>query len=82
MVIGALSCFFVIWDCVQVFVGYKPGLLFVRILNPVPHMSWLVGVWKTVIRLPMFPVYASINPQAGERHGKHERAENKLTDVI
>ena len=35
---------------------YEPGLLFVRILNPVPRMSWLACVWKTVIRLPMFPV--------------------------
>ena len=51
-----VSCFFVIWDRIQVFVGYEPGLLFVRILNPVPRMSWLACVWKTVIRLPMFPV--------------------------
>ena len=51
-----VSYFFVIWDCVQVFVGYEPGLLFVRMLNPVPRMSWLACVWKTVIRLPMFPV--------------------------
>ena len=34
-------------------------MLFVRILNPVPHMSWLACVWKTVIRLPMFPVNAA-----------------------
>ena len=40
--------------------GYGPGLLFVRILNPVPRMSWLACVWKTVIRLPMFPVYATM----------------------
>ena len=40
--------------------GYEPGLLFVRILNPVPRMSWLACVWKTVIRLPMFPVSASL----------------------
>ena len=59
-----VSCFFVIWDCVQVFVGYEPGLLFVRILNPVPRMSWLACVWKTVIRLPMFPVtLRAIEPQ-------------------
>ena len=51
-----VSCFFVIWDYIQVFVGYEPGLLFVRILNPVPRMSWLACVWKTVIRPPMFPV--------------------------
>ena len=51
-----VSYFFVIWDCIQVIVGYGPGLLFVRILNPVPRMSWLACVWKTVIRLPMFPV--------------------------
>ena len=51
-----VSCFFVIWDCKQVSVGYEPGLLFVRTPNPVPCMSWLAGVWKTVIRLPMFPV--------------------------
>ena len=39
-----VSCFFVIWGCIQVFVGYKAGLLFVRILNPVPRMSWLLRV--------------------------------------
>ena len=50
------SYFFVLRECIQVIVGYEPGLLFVRILNPVPRMSWLACVWKTVIRLPMFPV--------------------------
>ena len=70
LVIGALSVFqldclstirasyfFVLRECIQVIVGYEPGLLFVRILNLVPRMSWLACVWKTVIRLPMFPVY-------------------------
>ena len=54
-----VSYFFVIRDCIQVIVGFELGLLFVRILNPVPRMSCLAGVWKTVIRLPMFPVHGT-----------------------
>ena len=64
-----VSCFFVIWDCIQVFVGYEPGLLFVRVLYPVPRISWLACVWKTVIRLPMFPVIHTTQAYPQEEDG-------------
>ena len=75
-----VSCFFVIWDCIQVFVGYEPGLLFVRVLYPVPRIPWLACVWKTVIRLPMFPVYAISFTLHKQRTTRNTRTSQKVQD--